>query len=251
VDLKDYIRKVSTQTQRYQQDLLDQNRRLEVAAAEALAERAELLRRIAWLEEQVAHQRAERAQLVTRKAEIEAENLRLAALFGQVQHKNGELANLYVASYRFLETVRRSEVLQVIEEVVAALIGCEHFIVFELDRERQVLRPIKAVGVDAGLWAEIALGAGTIGAAVLSGEQWVRGRGSETSLRGESDLTAVIPLRVEGTPIGAIALFELLVQKVGLEELDLKLIELLAVQAATALHCATLHERDLASRAAR
>jgi GAF domain-containing protein len=42
---------------------------------------------------------------------------------------------------------------------------------------------------------------------------------------------------------GAIAIFRLLPQKVGLEEVDRELFELLATHAATALYCTQLHEQ--------
>ena len=86
---------------------------------------------------------------------------------------------------------------------------------------------------------DLRLGAGTIGRATRDGETWVVGKGDPAgALPAERNLTACIPLRVDGRVIGAIAIFRLLRHKRGLEDVDRELFALLSTQAAAALHFA-------------
>ncbi len=59
----------------------------------------------------------------------------------------------------------------------------------------------------------------------------------------EKDLTACIPLKVDGKVTGALALFRLLPQKQGFEAVDHELFDLLATHAATALHASARQAR--------
>jgi GAF domain-containing protein len=51
----------------------------------------------------------------------------------------------------------------------------------------------------------------------------------------DADVTACIPLRLDGVVTGAIVVYRLLPHKPGLEEIDFELFDLLALHAATAL----------------
>ena len=52
----------------------------------------------------------------------------------------------------------------------------------------------------------------------------------------DQDLTACIPLSLDGQLMGAIAIFRLLPQKPNLEAIDYELFDMLAIHAAIALH---------------
>jgi hypothetical protein len=52
-----------------------------------------------------------------------------------------------------------------------------------------------------------------------------------------------VPLKLEGKVMGVIAIFRLLPQKGGIEDLDRELFDLLATQAAFALYCTGLHAK--------
>ena len=199
--------------------------------------------RVLALEAELAHRDGEKAQLEARVAELARENLRIARVAGDVEIQSAELTGLWVVCYRLFESLRREDTLQVIEEVVSAMLGCERFVVYEVDRRRPLLNAARIVGVDPRVWQEVPLGQGTIGATAASGALWLRGRDPAPALPAESGLSAVVPLFVEGQLAGAIALFELLPQKRGFADGDLKLIDMLSRQAATALHCATLDEQ--------
>jgi hypothetical protein len=58
-------------------------------------------------------------------------------------------------------------------------------------------------------------------------------------------------LVLDGKVTGAIAIYRLLPQKAGVEELDRELFDLLANHAATALYCTALHAKHAAAGAGR
>jgi nitrate/nitrite-specific signal transduction histidine kinase len=202
-----YVEKVRQGTHRYAQELREEN---------------ETLRRLI--------------------AELEEESRRRADQFREIEQQNSNLANLYVASYRLHGTLDRTELLAILQEIVANLIGCEEMGVFELDGEAEVLRLAAAHGIDPGRFAEIRVGAGIIGRCVRDGESFVNGSREGARLPEEAHLTACVPLKLEGRAFGAIALFRLLPQKAaGYEPIDYELFDLLASHAATALYATRLH----------
>jgi GAF domain-containing protein len=84
----------------------------------------------------------------------------------------------------------------------------------------------------------VPLGEGLIGRAAQTGEIYLAS--SPAGARGpaaEARLTACIPFKLGGRVVGALALFQLLPQKAGFEEIDREMFNLLATHAAMALHC--------------
>jgi hypothetical protein len=278
-----YVRKVQEGMHRYTQEImteLEKHKRL-VAGLEAekrsLEDRAEAaadlglanaaLRALAdslqgdirRLQEEVTSLRAvaelhqrEHHQLESQLERVRKETERDSARYAEIEQQNSNLANLYVASYRLHGTLDRKEVLAAIQEIIANLIGSEDAAIFEVDRERKALGFVAGFGVAPERCPEVALGSGIIGRAAETGEIYVAGPGAAADAAAhESDLTACIPLCLDGTVTGAIAIFKLLPQKPGVEDIDRELFELLATHAATALYCSGLHARHglaLASR---
>jgi hypothetical protein len=100
---------------------------------------------------------------------------------------------------------------------------------------------VASYGIDPAGHAAVAVGAGRIGRAAQAGGPDV-GRPSETPERSaEGDLTACIPLKLDGQVVGALAVFRLLPQKAGFEAIDHELFDLLATHAALALYCTGVH----------
>jgi hypothetical protein len=189
------------------------------------------------------HQR-EHHQLESQLERVRQETERDSARYAEIEQQNSNLANLYVASYRLHGTLDRKEVLAAIQEIIANLIGSEDAAIFEVDRERKTLGFVAGFGVEPERCPEVALGSGIIGRAAATGEIYVAGPESAASTAAhERDLTACIPLSLDGTVTGAIAIFKLLPQKPGVEDIDRELFELLATHAATALYCSGLHAR--------
>ncbi len=201
------------------------------------SEVTKLRARVRVLEVELDSERRERRRAEERAAEIEAEAKRYYDHYVNVEVQNANVANLYVASSRLNETLRRDEVLEAIQEIVINLIGSEELVIYELTGG--VLRLASSFGTIADDLREVKLGSGIIGRSTANGETWVVGNGDPAgALLSETNLTACIPLRVDGRVIGAIAIFRLLRHKRGLEDVDRELFALLGTQAAAALHFA-------------
>ena len=201
------------------------------------SEVTKLRARVRVLEVELETERRERRRAEERAAEIETEAKRYYDHYVNVEVQNANVANLYVASTRLNETLRRDEVLEAIQEIVINLIGSEELAIYELSGG--ALRLASSFGTIATELHEVPLGRGLIGRATANGETWVVGNGDAAgALPSEASLTACIPLRVDGRVIGAIAIFRLLRHKRGLEDVDRELFALLGTQAAAALHFA-------------
>ena len=276
-----YVLKVREDTQRYTHDLLADNEKLRILIASLEAEKSayaekarmaeevleanEILRAVAAslgseklrfqeqivkLRGQLAHHQEEQSRLQERLASIEDESRQFSLRYAEVEQENSNLANLYVASYRLHETVERREVLSVLQEIVANLIGSEEMAIFEMNPEGSALSLVGSFGIDPGRLRTVLVGSGVIGRAVLAGETYVsEGGPAQGGLPQEAELTACIPLKLDGRVTGAIALFRLLPQKAGFVAVDRELFDLLATHAATALYCSGLHARLLAGTA--
>ena len=176
----------------------------------------------------------------------------VATRYTEIEQQNSNLANLYVASYRLHSTLDRKEVVDTIQEIIANLIGSEEAGLFQLDSEKQTLELVASFGFSPESCPAVRVGSGPIGRAAQTGEILVaepkRTAGSTTL---EERLTACVPLVLDGRVTGAIAIFGLLPQKAGIEDVDRELFDLLATHAATALYCTSVHAKLVAEGAAR
>jgi GAF domain len=173
--------------------------------------REELIERIQALQ-------SEREDALERLGALEQENRSFAERFLQIEEENNNLANLYVASYQLHSTLDLQEVLRIVVEIVINLVAAE-------GRERRD-------------FLSVPLGTGGIGTAVKQGEIVYRENLADP---GSDEPLVCIPLCVGEKPIGAIALFGLLVQKARFTPLDHELFTLLGGHAATAILAAQLH----------
>ena len=235
-----YVRKVQEVTQSFAQGLIGEVERLRVQVAALESEKAALAAQAREIETMVRANDALRAQMEGIKAETQAYSSRYAA----VEQQNSNLANLYVASYRLHGTLDRSEVIAAIREIIANLVGSEEAALFEIDSDTKTLELVDAFGVDRDQCRSIPLGNGLIGLTARTGEILVVDPSQASGATGlESRLTACVPLKLDDTVTGVIAIFGLLPQKGGIEDLDRELFDLLATQAAFALYCTGLHAK--------
>ena len=222
-----YVRDVTESTLAYVQSLIH-----ELSAQRAL---------IATLEAERTLLEAKVDQL---RADIDRRGADLLAEYERIEQQNTHLANLYVASYRLHETVERDQLLAVIQEILANLVGSEEIGIFDVDPDRDTLSLLWSAGVDAERYRSISTRHGLIGRAVRTGEVVVVGdSGGVRVLPEEMHLTACVPLKLDGRVTGVITVFRLLTHKPALTRVDRELFDLLATHAATALYCTTLHAR--------
>jgi hypothetical protein len=230
----DYPHQVLESTRQYVAKLLDENGSLRRQLASFEDEQYRLRQQIQELRMQADSRQVEQQRLTTEKQRIESESQEQAERFADIEKQNGDLANLYVASYQLHGTVDRNEVLQAIKEIVINLIGSEEFGIYE--QEHDEISLIDGFGNRAG---ETPI-------------REILERGLDRSLEGSAVLVAVgsepeeaplvcVPLRLGSSVVGAIVIFELLAHKAGLEHIDFELFDLLAAHAAPALYLAELH----------
>ncbi len=254
-----YVQRVREDTRRYIEDLLAENEKLRRLAAEVDGERRRLEDEASRWREQASGLareldsfRQDRERLALQLSQIEQENHGFSSRFTELQQRNNDLANLYVATYRLHSTLDRDEVLQAIQEIVINLIGCEEFGIYDLAPGASELHLVSSFGLVPGRLEQVRLGEGRIGAAAESGRAFFAEDAAEPAPdareTGEQDLSACIPLRLDGRVAGLIALFRLLPQKGGrFAPIDAELFDLLAAQAATAVYRSQLERQPTAA----
>ena len=241
-----YVHKVNEETKRFTHDLLTENEKLRGLVTSFQSEKLRLEEQLRILRQEFSLFQKEEDQLKIQLAEIEEENRRFSKEYVEVEKQNSNLANLYVASYRLHGTLDRKEILATIQEIIANLIGSEEMAIFELDSKKRELSLLASMGIDPARYQTRQITAGLIGRAARTREVYLTGQNdSSGALADEADLTACIPLKVDGEIIGAIAIFKLLQQKVGLETLDHELFDLLTTHAAVALFSSGLRAKGV------
>ena len=178
--------------------------------------------------------RGEDPALQLRIQELEQENRRLGDEMVQAQEQALELAERYVVLAQLSAAADRAEGLQAIQEIVINLVGSEEFAV--LQGGPAGLETLLTFGLRPEQLQRLLAAPGAVGRAALQGEPYLAGQGAPAP--GDEALTAAIPLRVAGRPAGAIAVFRLLGQKLGLSPADHALFELLGEHGAAALRLA-------------
>jgi len=231
-----YVDRVRADTRQYAQELLGENERLRGMLA-ALGEQAAALRgQLAKAQEELGQYRDRDSRMQEQLTRAELDSRRFAERYVEVERENSNLANLYVASYRLHSTLDRSEVIGVIHEILANLVGCEEAVVLEASLDGSVLVPVSTQGIEVP--RPIAVGQGLIGRTAQAGEIYLApSREGAGGAAEEATLTACIPLKLGSKVVGALALFRLLPQKSGFEPIDRELFDLLATHAAVALYC--------------
>jgi hypothetical protein len=236
-----YVDRVLHDAQRYTRELLDENHRLRELAFGLEEDKRRLGEQLQAFRDAAERFDRQQADLQQRLQLMQGESQRFAEQFVEVERQNSNLANLYVASYQLVGTLDRGQVLRVIQEILANLVGSEETAIFERAQDG-TLALADATGVEGRDLAGVGADPGVVARVAASGETWVAGDGGEAS-GPEASLTACIPLKLEERVIGAIAIFRLLPQKNGIEPVDRELFDLLATHAAMALYCTALHAR--------
>ena len=242
---EDYVLKVRNNTQKYIEALIEENEGLQSLVGDLDEQRKQSDRRLGVAESELGRVESERQKLAERIGQIEVESQDLMDQFQEIERQNSDLASLYVASYRLHETIKRSEVIAVIEEIVVNMIGSEELAIFEMDDESGKLELVDSLGIDPNDLERVTINesrideaAGVLQEVVETGQRYVVESGDGKSLEKNSGLTACVPLVLDGNVIGAIAVFRLLDQKEKtLTPLDFELFDLLATHAASALYC--------------
>ncbi len=218
-------------------------------SAQAEEQTPEVVRRVGELEIANAELQQQKRSLRQRIAELESENREFAERIVQTEEVNNNLTNLYVASSRLHSTLDRSEVLQVITEVVINFVGAEKFALLMFDKNSAKLSFQAGEGLEAADFPEMVGGKGLLELTASTGQSYYQ----EGSVAAGSDdplkPLAVIPLRIHDETMAVLAVYRLFVQKEEFQPVDYQLFHMLAEHAATALFTATIYQDSERKRA--
>ena len=246
---KEFIQSFFKRASEFTEELLRENEKLRFRAMQLEAEVASRPRPVSTgaepaaaalrdLVSRIEELERERAELRSRFANVATDGSDFERRYKEIERENNNLANLYVASFQLHSTLDLAEVRKVIVEILLNLIGAKVFAVLLLDEKQGVLRPLATAGLAAGALPVLRPGEGVIGGAVLSGRSEMF-----DNYHGPVDIERpafVTPLRIRDKIVGAIAVWEFLKQKPGIEDVDHELFNLLAAHAASALQGARL-----------
>jgi hypothetical protein len=226
-DLSEYVRKVHENTQKYLRDLL--------------AENEKLCQLVYTLERELDRHRKDRLRLEERLAAMESERRACLERYLNVEEQNANVSSLYVAMLRIHGSIDHADVLSAIHEIIINLVGSEELGVYETNPEGTALVLSSSVGIDASALGRLPFGAGIIGGCAATAKAYLaKDAAAPEPLEFETDLTACVPLVVEGAVTGVIAIFRLLRHKAKLEPIDYELFALLGSHGASALYCTSL-----------
>jgi nitrate/nitrite-specific signal transduction histidine kinase len=235
----------------FTEELMRENERLRFRVVQLEEERRALLQRgdptpgsaqstLRELVARIESLESERHALVERYAGVERQNADFSSRYHDIERENNNLANLYVASYQLHSTLDLREVTQIILEILLNFVGAKTFAIQLVDDEKRRFRTLAAEGVDKARVPEPALDEGRVGQAVATGAAFY----DDTRLRVRADMTqpsVVVPLKIRDRAVGAIVIWDLLVQKTALADVDYELFNLLGAHAASALIGAKLN----------
>ena len=180
--------------------------------------------------------------LERRLAELEAENIQLTERVLGAEQRLVRAAQLYASVAELHKTADTDEVVTVIKEVVANLLGCEEMGVYDVFPLGPVCTYVDGIGLDANKFGTLPPTHAIVRAAIASKRVLVPADPMIEPLDG-LPVTAVIPLVDGDTVCGLVILFRMLRQKPVMEPSDLDLLDALGVHAGRALIHARLREQ--------
>ena len=212
-------------------ELVAENQQLQKALADSEHEdpAASAIHDEAWQEERQSQQDA--------MQQLEQENQALADRLVSADKENTQLVNLYVASSQLHSSLEISDTLNNIVEIIINLVGAERFVVYLFNEQSRAFMPVAAEGGKPSESPILSLDDEAFSNSLSSTEN----RFADSDSADGSRPIAWIPLVMNERPIGAIAIYSLLLQKEGFSPLDYQLFALLAESAASALFAAKLY----------
>lgn len=212
-------------------ELVAENQQLQKSLADSEHEdpAASAIRDEAWQEERQSQQDA--------MQQLAQENQALSGQLVTADKENSQLVNLYVASSQLHASLEISDAINNIVEIIINLIGAERFVVYLFNEQSRAFMPVAAEGGEPSESPILSLDDEAFSGVLSSTEN----RFADGDSADDSCPIAWIPLLMNERPIGAIAIYSLLLQKEGFTPLDYQIFSLLADSAASALCAAKLY----------
>ncbi|MBZ0113180.1 MAG: GAF domain-containing protein [Thermoanaerobaculia bacterium] len=178
--------------------------------------------------------------LETRLRAAENDQEELIAQLIEAERQAGKLTSLYVATYQLHVSLDPREVQSAIAEITRDLLGAASFVLLIKEENEGECEVALSFGVDD---ATSRFADGTY----RGGDSLVDATLTDGLLRLEpepnSEATAVVPLRVEDSIVGALVILRMLGHKSTPLSEDRDILELLAAHAASALFAARVYSR--------
>jgi hypothetical protein len=203
--------------------------RAQVASDDAIRD---LLRKIETLE-------AERRELLDKSNELMESTRKTEHRAVEVEQELHDLANLYIASSHLFSTLSVRGVIRHLKELLQQLVGAEAFVIYLLDSDGRVARPVASDGLAPDQIPEIRPGEGAVGEVFMTNVARILDRVGHGG--NFENPVAVIPLLVRERAVGAIAILSLFRQKAVWAAVDRELFNLLGSHAGNALIAANLY----------
>ena len=229
----------------YTEDLLKENMELREELQEAARANARLRAQVASddairdLLRTVDKLEQERTELLDRSTELEAAEREVQTRQDAIEQDLSDLANLYIATYQLHASFSPRRVVRHIRDMLGQLIGAHGFVIYVVDEANDVAAPLAFEGLDEATVAEVPLGVGPVGEACLTGIRRIR---EDRFHEPGDEPIGVIPLMVEGRPVGVVEIRSVLEQKTEWRAMDHQLFELVATQAGAAMIAANLYD---------
>jgi len=183
-------------------------------------------------------------RLIERIEELERENMEFAEQLVGIEEVNNNLTNLYIASSKLHSVLQRSQVVEIIKEVVINFVGAEKFALLMINKEAETLRYETGEGFEMEDFPVVPLGKSLLGKVASKSESFFKeGSVVEGSDDPMSPLAA-IPLKIHGKTMGVLAIYRLFIQKESFAQVDYQLFSMMAEHAATALFSSSLYEES-------
>lgn len=192
----------------------------------------ELVEKIHSLEE-------ERKQQLARFAEVESIESKLSERYSEIERENSDLASLYVAQSQLFSSLKLTEVVQVLIEILLNFVGSDRFAILLADGAGG-LKVLAAEGFTPADMPIFAADQGAIGATMSSLRLHCEPDIGADREPGADDPFVCIPLVHDGHAIGAIAAWGFLQQKQALVEVDHRIFDMLADSGGRALEASRL-----------
>jgi len=179
--------------------------------------------------------------LERRLASLEAEVIHLNERALGAEQRLARAAQLYASVSQLHQTEDTDEVIVVMKEIVANLLGCEEMGIYDVVPLGPVCTYVDGIGLDADKFGTLPPAHAVLRAALTSRDVVIIAEPMAEPVHGRP-LNAVVPLLDGETVCGLVVLFSLLRQKPVLDEGDRDLLEAMAVHAGRALVHARLRE---------
>lgn len=180
--------------------------------------------------------------LERRLVELEAESIHLGERALAAEQRLARAAQLYAAVSQLHEARDAEEILIVIKEIVANLLGCEEMGIFEIYIPGPVAAYRDGIGIDADRFAALPAGDPIVADVIATGVGYLPADPTACTLHGRP-VAAIAPLVNEGATTGLVVLFSLLRQKPSLDAADAELLQATGLHAGRALAHARLREQ--------